>query len=360
MEPMKVPGVLPNGTAGQRVAAYYKERSEAGLIISQAFWVSPEGRGYENSPGLCTQIHCESWKAVTDGVRGLGGHIFAQLAHAGRLTHSGLTGCTPTGPSPVPVGGVGFALRCGLKTAPLPDELTLTQIQKILDSFKYSTDLALRAGFHGVEFHGGNGYLGSQFLSTNANLRKDKYGGHHENRARFVLEALEAMISVAGRQRVGLKLTPIKFSLYDVEEGDASKLNPYLAQACNTLGLAYLNVQRPGCDTPEYPAPYNVFQLFRPSFKGVLVACGSFHNREQAEECLKANDADIVGFGRAFADHPKFVDNLMRESNASLDLPTPHPVIVRRFHPSAARAPGGLWIQKPWLSGKPHKPGVLP
>src|SRR5450830_1710499 len=297
----------PGDSPSDMMAEYYGQRSsEGGFLIAEGTAVSIEGRGYLGAPGIYTEEQAAGWKKVTDAVHAKGGRIFVQLFHAGRQSHVFMTGGTaPMTPSVVSTfEGVAVTNEGFVPTSP-HRAIGLEEIAGVVEAFRHSSKLAMQAGFDGVELHGANGYLPDQFLQDGTNHRTDAYGGTIENRARFMLELVDAMVSVWGADRVGVRVSP------SGEWGDISDSNPeatfgYLARRLDTYGLAYLHVIEPrikgDSDLVEGAAPVASATL-RKFFRGTIIAAGGF-NREGAQTIVERGDADLVAFGRHFASNP--------------------------------------------------------
>lgn len=285
---------------------YYRQRaSPGGLIITESSHVSRNGRGYLGGPGIYNDFQLEGWRRIAAAVHARGGHIFMQLAHDGRQSHIDLTdGTGPVAPSEVPFEGLAFTHNGWVPVSP-HRALTVDEIQVIIEDFRRAAERALAVGFDGVEFHSANGYLGDTFLQDGTNQRTDAYGGSLENRARFVLEAVAALVSVWGGDRVGVRISP------SGQWGAISDSNPqatfsHLAGQLNQFGLAYLNIIEPrvaGTETlVEGQEPVAAAQL-RPLFHGPIIVAGGF-DRDGAEAILQRGDADLVAFGRLFTSNP--------------------------------------------------------
>lgn len=288
-------------------ATYYAQRASAGLIISEASQVSPQGVGYPNTPGIYSPEQVEGWRRVTDAVHAGGGRIFLQLWHVGRNSHPSLQpgGALPVAPSAIaPTEGTASTYE-GPKPYVTPRALETEEIPGIIEQYRQGAENALAAGFDGVEIHSANGYLLDQFLHDGSNQRTDQYGGSIENRARLLLEVTEAVVGVWGADRVGVRLSPggTFGSMYD---SDPVALFDYVTIALNRFGLAYLHLVEPrisGNTTVEEDTPELGSHHFRPIFKGTLIAAGGY-DREKGNAVLAAGDADLVAYGRLFISNP--------------------------------------------------------
>jgi len=283
------------GRVGPLTATYYEQRASAGLIISEGIFPEAMGKGYVRTPGLADDAQVEAWRPVTQAVRSRGGRIFAQLMHAGRISDPlFLPGhATPIAPSAVQPKGSSYTDE-GMRPHITPRALETEEIAGVIEGYRRATERALAAGFDGVELHAASGYLPEQFLSSNTNLRGDAYGGSIANRARFILETLDAMVSVAGRDRVGIKIAP-GMNFNDIAEATPVETYTYLVDAIAPRRLAYLHVAVLG--KTDYHA------LLRPRFQGAYLAGGGF-TLERAEETLARGGADAIVFGAPYIANP--------------------------------------------------------
>lgn len=285
-------------TPGPLVAAYYAQRASAGLIISEATSVTPMGVGYADTPGIWSEAQVEGWKLTTEAVHRAGGLIFMQLWHVGRISHSMfLDGRAPVSASSVqPKGHV--SLVRPEQPYPTPRELSLSEIADVVEAYRNGAENAKRAGFDGVELHGANGYLLDQFLQDSVNRRTDAYGGSIENRARLMLEAVDATISVFGARRVALHIAP-RGDAHDMGDSDLSATFTYVAEAMRDRGIAFLMArERLGDD--------RIGPQLKAAFGGPYIANEGF-DQGSAETLLAAGEADAVGFGKLFIANPDLV-----------------------------------------------------
>src|SRR5471030_2840236 len=280
--------VQPSDAASDMMAVHYGQRaSQGGLLIA-------------------------GWKKVTEAVHAKGGRIFVQLFHGGRQSHVFMTGGTdPVAPSVVPEFQSVALTNEGFVPVSPHRELAIDEIAAIVEDFRHAAKMALKAGFDGVELHGANGYLPDQFLQDGSNKRSDAYGGPIENRARFMLELVDALASVWGAERVGVRISP------SGEWGDISDSNPdatfgYLAGKLDAVGLAYLHIIEPrikGDDTLHEGQDDVAAATLRKFFKGSIIAAGGF-TRESAQDIVARGDADLVAFGRHFSSNPDLPERL--------------------------------------------------
>jgi len=296
MAPMTRSRADDAGVPGELVPVYYAQRASAGLIVTEGTFPSPMGKGYVRTPGIHSDTQVEAWKKVTEAVHAKGSRIFLQIMHAGRISDpSFLPGnATPVAPSAVQPKGASYTDQ-GMKPFVTPRALETAEIPGVIEAYGNATRRALKAGFDGVELHAASGYLPMQFLSSGSNLRTDAYGGSAENRVRFTVEALQAMIEAAGADRVGIKLSP-EMAFNDVTDANPVETYPTLVKAIGNIGLAYLHVALFG-------APTDYHGLLRPLFKGAYLAGGGL-TRESAEALLLAGKADAAVFGSLFVANP--------------------------------------------------------
>lgn len=304
----------PDDTPSDIMLEYYTQRaSEGGLIITESSHVMRSGRGYLGGPGIYEDKHVEGWKRIADAVHAKGGKIFMQLVHDGRQSHVDLTGGElPVAPSVVP-----FETQVLTQNGWVPQSphraIDIDEIHSITEAFRRGAELALASGVDGVELHSANGYLVDTFLQDGTNKRTDAYGGSIAKRSRFLIETLEALISVWGAERVGVRLSP------SGQWGSISDSNPeatfrYVAEKLDTYGLAYLHLIEPrvkGTETLNEDQAPVASEYLRPFFKGPIIAAGGFDG-EGAEAILTKGDADLVAFGRFFTSNPDLPARLRR------------------------------------------------
>lgn len=300
-------------------ALYYAQRASAGLIISEATQVSPQGLGYPNTPGIHSPEQVEGWKLVTDAVHQKGGRIFLQLWHVGRISHPSLqpNGELPVAPSEISPEGMA-ATFTGEQPYVVPRALETHEIPQIVEQYRQGAKNALEAGFDGVEIHGANGYLLDQFLHDGSNKRTDQYGGSIENRARLLMEVTEAVTSVWGSDKVGVRLSP-SGTFGTMFDSNLEALFNYVVAEFNRFNLAYLHLVEPriqGNVTIEDDGTGLGSKHFRPIYHGTLISAGGY-TRELSEEVLQAGDADLIAYGRLFIANPDLPERFAR--NASLN-----------------------------------------
>lgn len=303
-------------TPNALMAEYYAQRAGAGLIISEATAISPEGYGWKDAPGAYTPEMERGWKAVTDIVHAQGGLMVLQLWHMGRISHPDfLGGHLPVAPSAIAAAGANRSLSAD-KTYVVPRPMTKNDIKRTIDDYANAAELALSAGFDGVEIHGANGYLIDQFLKDGANRRDDEYGGDVENRARFLLEVIDAVTSVAGKDRTGLRLSPD--SVQDCADSDPAGAFTRIAELLNPKGLAYLHIKEPSRDKNGYPVTPAATQSMRKVYKGIVFVNEGYDGKT-GQAALDSGLADAVAFGVPFLANPDLVDRL--KAGAPLNTP---------------------------------------
>jgi len=239
MAPMTRSRSFSKGLATDLMAEYYAQRASAGLILSEAINISADAIGSPFTPGLYTAEQVESWKKVTDAVHKKGGVIFAQLWHTGRVAHSvDRNGVLPVAPSAVKIEGMQHFTSQGVKDYETPREMSIADIRQTIADYAQAAKNAIAAGFDGVELHAANGYLPQQFLSDSANLRTDEYGGSIENKARFTLEVMHALIDAVGGDKVGIKISPLH-PYAGIAFDDPTETYTYLINELNKLDKEY-------------------------------------------------------------------------------------------------------------------------
>jgi len=299
-------------------AEYYAQRASAGLIISEATPISPQGIGYPNTPCIFNNEQVAGWKQVTDAVHAKGGHMFLQLWHVGRVSHSLFQpgGALPVSSSAVKIPGEVFTPD-GMKPYETPRALELDEIPGIIENYRSAAQNAEDAGFDGVEIHGANGYLLDQFLRDGVNKRTDAYGGPVENRARLLLEVVETVCSVWNSDRVGIRLSPLQ-PANGMSDSNPEATFSYVVEQLNQFNLAYLHVAEMGKDQPGAAGPAFDPRKLRQIWKSVyMVNCG--YTRDSGNATLAAGDADMVAFGVPFLANPDLVARF--EQNAPLNEP---------------------------------------
>ena len=307
---------LPN----ELMAEYYKQRSGAGLIITEGTAPSPNGLGYARIPGMFSSKQVEGWKKTTTAVHESGGRIFIQFMHTGRISHrlNMPVGAVILAPSAVKAVGQMWTDSQKLQDFPVPKAMTKEDLLNTKDQFVASAKNALEAGFDGVELPGANGYLLEQFLSPVSNFRNDNYGGSVENRCRFVLEVASAVADTIGSRKTGIRLSPYGVAsdmpLYPEIEATYN----YLSLQLYKLGLVYIHiVDHSAMGAPAVPV--KIKNLIRSNFKNTLILSGGY-DKERAEKDIESGLGDLVAFGRPFISNPDLVERLKNNWPLSQDL----------------------------------------
>jgi len=291
---------------------YYAQRSSAGLLISEATAISPQGIGYMRIPGIWNQEQVKAWSKITDQVHQNGGHIFMQLWHVGRVSHSLMQAGNVL---PVSASAIGIDAMIntpeGHKKMEVPRALEATEIPAVVNDYVIAAKNAIAAGFDGVEIHGANSYLIDQFLHSSSNIRTDQYGGSIENRARFLFEIVEAVVDAIGNSKTAIRLSP-SITKNDMDDPDPAGLFSYVIQKLNDYELAYLHLVESIAPLDQYPHMIKeVAHFFRPVYKGPLISAGNY-NYEKAEQALKENIADMIAFGRWFISNPNLPERFAK------------------------------------------------
>ena len=294
------PGRVPNELMRQ----YYCQRASAGLIVSEATSISPQGVGYPNTPGIWCHAQVEGWKKITQTVHDKGGKIFLQLWHVGRVSDpEHLNGEIPVAPSAIPCEGHVSLLR-PKRDYVMPRALQTDEIRSIVADFAQAARNAKEAGFDGVEIHAANGYLIDQFLHDGSNQRTDEYGGSVSNRARLLLEVVDACVGIWCADRVGVHLSP-RGTAHSMVDSNPEALFSYVAEQLGQRKLAFLFVREPtGRD--------HLLGTIKRLFGGAIIA-NDGHDQQSAQHVLNEGNADAVAFGRAFIANPDLVRRLRED-----------------------------------------------
>ncbi|MES2820959.1 MAG: alkene reductase [Pseudomonadota bacterium] len=314
------PGNIPS----ELNATYYAQRATAGLVISEATQVCPEGQGYAWTPGIHSTEQVKGWKKVTAAVHGQGGRIFLQLWHVGRISHPLLQ---PNGAAPVAPSAIQADAECYVQEADgshhkaetaMPRALELNELPGIVAAYAQGTTHALQAGFDGVEVHAANGYLLDQFLCSNSNQRSDAYGGSAENRARLVLEVVDAVIAAMGdSQRVGIRISPMG-TFGDVHDANPQETFGVLVDALNSRKLAYLHINRPDWLGGTFEGFDELLRALRDRYQGTVILAGG-QSAASGEQALAEGLADLIAYGRPYIANPDLVARFSQ--GAALNTP---------------------------------------
>jgi 2,4-dienoyl-CoA reductase-like NADH-dependent reductase (Old Yellow Enzyme family) len=310
MAPMTRSRAKPDGSPGDSAATYYAQRASMGLLISEGTQPSADGQGYTTTPGIHTEAHIAGWRKVAAAVHQAGGHLFIQLMHAGRIAHPDNTPHhrQPVAPSAISADQPMFTPK-GMQQTPEPRALSTAEVDQTVQDFVHAARSAIAAGADGVELHGANGYLIQQFLAPNANTRSDQYGGSVENRARFAIEAAQAVAAAIGADRTGIRLSPLGKSGGLDEGPEAVALYRHLVAELNKLGLAYLHILHTGNE--------DLLKEIRGLWTGRLIVNRPGAPREALARDVDGGLADLVAVGQMALANPDLVARL--KSGAALN-----------------------------------------
>lgn len=303
-----------NNIPNELMVEYYRQRTGAGLIITEGTSPSPNGLGYPRIPGIFNPQQIQGWKKVTDVVHVHGGKIFVQLMHTGRVSHHDnmAAGAQILAPSAVALVGEMYTDQKGPQAFPVPKEMTLLEIEHAQAEYVQAAKNAIEAGFDGVELHGANGYLIDQFINTASNKRNDKYGRSGENRCRFAIETAQKVAEAIGPERTGIRLSPYgALSGMEGFEG-LEETYQYLAGEIGKLKLAYIHiVDHSSMGAPEVTG--SVKSKIQKAFGGTIIASGGL-DKEKAEAVLNNKDGDLVAFGKLFLANPDLVQRFEKDA----------------------------------------------
>lgn len=304
--PMSRMRARPDDTPTALMAEYYSQRASAGLVITESVQISPQGKGYRNSPGIYSDEQMRAWNIIVEGVHIRGGVIFMQLWHCGRLSHPDLQedGAQPVGPSAIRP-NVEVYTDSGPQAVPEPREMDTDEIAQVIDQYIQAAGRAKKAGFDGIEVHAGNGFLLDQFLRDGTNHRTDRYGGSVENRTRLLIEVVEALIPIWGADRIGVKMSPL--STYgDIRDSNPDELYSHLVSLLDRYGLAYLHFAEGELLSSRDVSGLDFLRLGS-LFRGPVI-CNNCYDLEQANKALIGGKADMIAFARLFAANPDLVE----------------------------------------------------
>lgn len=314
MAPLTRDRAGPGRTPTPLMATYYGQRASAGLVVTEATQISPEGQGYLDTPGLYSAEQVAGWRRVTDAVHAQGGKIVVQLWHVGRISHVSLQ---PNGQAPVSstarrANGKTFTAQ-GFEDVSQPRALRLDELPRIVAEYRQAARNAIEAGFDGVEVHSANGYLLEQFLRDSINDRTDAYGGPKENRARLLLEVMHAIVAEIGAGRTGLRLSPVTPANDAQQDSDAQGLFNHVVEQLAPLRLAFIHVVEGATGGPRDVAPFD-YAALRQRYKqgnehGAWIVNNGY-TRAMALEAVASGAADLVAFGKPFISNPDLVHRL--------------------------------------------------
>jgi N-ethylmaleimide reductase len=311
MAPMTRNRAGPGNVPGPLNATYYAQRAGAGLIVSEATQVSPQGLGYPGTPGIHSPEQVEGWKLVTEAVHRAGGRIFLQLWHVGRISHPSLQpgGALPVAPSAIAPSGQAWTLD-GMKPYVTPHALEADEIAGIVGDFRRGARNARAADFDGVELHGANGYLIDQFLRDGTNKRTDRHGGSAENRVRFLTEVTEAIVGEWGGARVGVRLSPTN-PYNDIVDSHPAATFALAVGALERFGLAYLHIVEPAVSDPVAAGEIPDLKFFRKIWRGVLIG-NKGYDFARADAAIRDGSADLISFATLYLANPDLPERFRR------------------------------------------------
>jgi N-ethylmaleimide reductase len=304
------PGQVPTAM----MATYYAQRASAGLIITEATQISPEGQGYLDTPGMFSPEQVAGWRGVTEAVHARGGKIVVQLWHVGRISHVSLQ---PNGQPPVSSTarralGKTFTAQ-GFEDVSAPRALRTDELPRLVADYVAAARHAIAAGFDGVEIHSANGYLLEQFLRDSINDRQDAYGGSRENRARLLIEVMSAVAGAIGAGRTGVRLSPVTPANDAGQDSDAQALFNHVVERLAPLKLAFIHVVEGATGGARDVAPFD-YAALRERFKqgnpqGAWIVNNGY-DRAMALTAVASGAADLVAFGKPFISNPDLVERL--------------------------------------------------
>lgn len=320
MAPLTRNRSTPEGVPHALNVEYYRQRAGAGLLITEATCISPQAIGYPLTPGIWSDAQVAGWKTITGAVHEAGGRIFCQLWHVGRVSHPSLQpdGQLPLAPSAIAPAGQAVTYQ-GMQDFVTPRALETAELPGIVAQYRHAAAQAKAAGFDGIEVHAANGYLLDEFLRDGSNQRGDAYGGSIDNRARLLLEVVEAVCEVWSANRVGVRLSPIQ-PFNDMRDSDPKATFSRVVERLNRFGLGYLHLTEIGKDAPGAAGPHFDPLELRDLWQGVLMTNGGY-DRDSANAVLAAGRADLVAFGALFIANP----DLPARFRAGAPLNTPDP-----------------------------------
>jgi len=291
------------GVPGPLVAKYYAQRADAGLLISEATAINVQGRGWRNAPGIYNDAQVAGWRGVAEAVHGRGGRVFMQIWHMGRtVLPEYANGERPVAPSEVKADGGMLDQDGNRRPFVMPRTITIPEIKETVAGFARAAERAVEAGMDGVEIHGANNFLVDSFLRDGTNRRKDEYGGPIENRARFMIEVVDAVSRAIGADRVGVRLSPTN-SYFGISDSEPHVTFPDVAALLNRFDLAYLHILESKPENGIAP----VAPLIRDAYKGTLIKNGGY-DQGSSSDALAAGEADAIAFGTSFIANPDLVE----------------------------------------------------
>jgi N-ethylmaleimide reductase len=288
---------------GPMTVEYYAQRASVGLIIAEATQVSAQAQGYYATPGVHSPEQIAAWHKVTDAVHARGGRIFLQIWHTGRMSHTAFQPgeAAPVAPSAIAANAKTYIPGTGYVDTSTPRALEASEIAGIVDDFRSAARHAIEAGFDGIEVHGAHGYLLDAFLRDGSNKRTDSYGGNIENRARFLIEVMAAVIDEIGADKVGVRLSPVS-PVNDSSESNPQPLFEHVVRELNKLQPVYIHVVEGHTGGPRDNAPFD-YEALHKLYSGVWMVNNGY-SKEMAQQAVSTGHADLVSFGRLMLTNP--------------------------------------------------------
>lgn len=300
-----------DGVPNDLNVTYYAQRASAGLIITEATPISAMAHGYPLLPGIYTDAQVAGWKKVTQAVHAKGGKIVIQLWHVGRISHPSLlpNQALPVAPSAIKPAGKAVTYE-GLQDFVTPRALMREELPAIIQEYEHATRCALEAGFDGVEVHSANGYLLDQFLRDGTNHRDDEYGGRMENRARLLMQVVQAVVAIAGADKVGVRLSPVN-PFNDMQDSNPQAMFNYVTQQLNAYKLAYLHVVEGGIHSGGETQPFDFAEMRRLCNSAYMANLA--YDKARGNAAISSGHADAVAFGVPFIANPDLVERYQHD-----------------------------------------------
>lgn len=300
-----------DGVPNDLNVTYYAQRASAGLIITEATPISAMAHGYPLLPGIYTDAQVAGWKKVTQAVHAKGGKIVIQLWHVGRISHPSLlpNKALPVAPSAIKPAGKAVTYE-GLQDFVTPRALMREELPAIIQEYEHATRCALAAGFDGVEVHSANGYLLDQFLRDGTNHRDDEYGGSMENRARLLMQVVQAVVAIAGADKVGVRLSPVN-PFNDMQDSNPQAMFNYVTQQLNAYKLAYLHVVEGGIHSGGETQPFDFAEMRRLCNSAYMANLA--YDKARGNAAISSGHADAVAFGVPFIANPDLVERYQHD-----------------------------------------------
>lgn len=300
-----------DGVPNDLNVTYYAQRASAGLIITEATPISAMAHGYPLLPGIYTDAQVAGWKKVTQAVHAKGGKIVIQLWHVGRISHPSLlpNQALPVAPSAIKPAGKAVTYE-GLQDFVTPRALMREELPGIIQEYEHATRCALAAGFDGVEVHSANGYLLDQFLRDGTNHRDDEYGGSMENRARLLMQVVQAVVAIAGADKVGVRLSPVN-PFNDMQDSNPQAMFNYVTQQLNAYKLAYLHVVEGGIHSGGETQPFDFAEMRRLCNSAYMANLA--YDKARGNAAISSGHADAVAFGVPFIANPDLVERYQHD-----------------------------------------------